>query len=161
MLFHVDEITQPVGHSTSGSHERYKSEGRLKWEQDFDCLVKMKAWLIERAVSTNEELDKIEQDAFEEAKAAQKQAWDQLMSVLREERDDLIQLIEAKSCVCSGVSNEGRIKELLNDLKNTYSLNRKEILSTARKILRNICFSCDLPNSSKSKLQKWIALKFS
>ncbi len=156
ILFHVDEVTQPVGHSTSGSHERYKSAERLQWEKDFDCLSKMKAWIIERCIANSDELDQIEKDTFEAAKAAQKQAWNQFMATLNKERDGLINLIEAKSCICSG-SNDKRIKTLVTELKNVYSLNRKEILSTARKILRHICHTCEKPDSLKTNLQRWIA----
>ncbi|WP_075591113.1 alpha-ketoacid dehydrogenase subunit alpha/beta [Labilibacter marinus] len=156
VLFHVDEITQPVGHSTSGSHERYKSEERLQWEIDFDCLLKMKAWMIERGIATSEECGQIEKNASEEAKDAQKKAWKQFIGTLNKERDSLIHLIESKSCICSGI-NDNKIKNLINGLRSAYSLNRKEILSTARKILRHICHTCAKPDSLKENLQRWIS----
>ena len=59
-IFHIYEVTQPLGHSTSGSHERYKSKERLQWEKDYDCIAQMKRWMIEKGISSNEELDKIE-----------------------------------------------------------------------------------------------------
>ncbi len=155
VLFHVEEVTQPVGHSTSGSHERYKSEERLQWEKDFDCLLKMREWIIERALANAEELDEIEQSALQEVKEAQKMALKQFDGTLLSERDSLIGLIEGKDCVCSSV-NDGRIEELIHQLKNAYTLNRKEILSTARKILRHICNTCNRPDSLKNKLQRWI-----
>ncbi len=156
VLFHVEEVTQPVGHSTSGSHERYKSKERLQWEKDFDCLLKMREWIIERALANAEELDEIEQSALQEVKEAQKMALKQFDGTLLSERDSLIGLIEGKDCVCSG-ANDGTIKELIHQLKNAYTLNRKEILSTARKILRHICNTCNRPDSLKNKLQRWIA----
>ena len=156
VLFHVEEVTQPVGHSTSGSHERYKSEERLKWEKDFDCLSKMREWIIERSIASVEELDQIEKDALTEAKEAQSQAWKQRIKTLEHERDSLIQLIEQKNCICTSIKDD-KIKELISQLKNAYSLNRKEILSTARKILRHICNTCSKPDSLKDRLQKWIA----
>lgn len=155
VLFHVDEMTQPVGHSTSGSHERYKSAERLQWEKDFDCLFKMKEWMIERSLATDEDCEEIEKKSFIEAQEAQKKAWQQFTAPLQKERDGLIKLIEAKSCVCSRVNNE-KIEELISNLKNVYALNRKEILSTARKILRNICHTCQKDNSLKQRLQKWV-----
>jgi len=155
VLFHVEELTQPIGHSTSGSHERYKSEQRLQWEQDFDCLKKMREWVIERALANEEELDEIEKDALQEAKEAQKQAWTNFISEIKRERESLIQVINEKSCVCNG-NNDAKIQELVNNLKNTYALNRKEILSTARKILRHICNTCAKPDSLKQRLQAWI-----
>jgi pyruvate/2-oxoglutarate/acetoin dehydrogenase E1 component/TPP-dependent pyruvate/acetoin dehydrogenase alpha subunit len=156
VMFHVDELTQPIGHSTSGSHERYKSEERLKWEKDFDCLLKMREWIIERTLANAEELDQIEKEALEEAKTAQKNAWNQFLSTIKKERDDLLAVIEQKSCVCNEI-NDGKIKELVHNLNNAYQLNRKEILSTARKMLRHICTSCDKPGSLKEALQQWIA----
>ncbi len=156
VLFHVEEITQPLGHSTSGSHERYKSDERLKWEKDFDCLKKMREWILERTLASVEELDHIEKDALRQAKDAQNQAWNQRIKTLTSERDSLLQLIENKTCICTGSKDE-KINHLVNQLKNAYSLNRKEILSTARKILRHMCNTCSNPNSLKSSLQKWIA----
>ncbi|MFN6039887.1 MAG: thiamine pyrophosphate-dependent dehydrogenase E1 component subunit alpha, partial [Bacteroidota bacterium] len=65
VLVHVEEVTQPQGHSTSGSHERYKSKERLEWEKEFDPVKKMKEWIIQNVLATNEECDKIEEDAKE------------------------------------------------------------------------------------------------
>ncbi|MCW3805000.1 alpha-ketoacid dehydrogenase subunit alpha/beta [Plebeiibacterium marinum] len=156
VLFHIEELTQPIGHSTSGSHERYKSEERLQWEKEFDCLKKMREWIIERNLANDGELNAIEQEALVEARMAQKTAWEQFNAPLKTERDSLIKLIEQKTCICAG-SNNNKINDLINDLKSAYTLNRKEILSTARKILRHICSSCAKPDSLKSVLQKWIA----
>ncbi|MGZ3778462.1 MAG: thiamine pyrophosphate-dependent dehydrogenase E1 component subunit alpha, partial [Mucilaginibacter sp.] len=63
VLIHVTEMTQPQGHSTSGSHERYKSKERLAWENEHDCLLQMRKWMIESAVSTEEEMDELEATA--------------------------------------------------------------------------------------------------
>ncbi len=156
VLFHVEELTQPIGHSTSGSHERYKSEGRLKWEKDYDCLQKMREWIIERSIANSEELDAIEADAFEEVKEAKKKAWKQFVSTLNNERDSLLAVVENRGCICSG-TNGDVIDQYLKDLKQVMILNRKEILSTARKILRHICNTCSKPDSLKTNLQKWIA----
>ncbi len=155
VMFHVEELTQPVGHSTSGSHERYKSEERLKWEKDFDCLKKMKEWITERSLASNDELDEIEKEALKQAKEAQAQAWKQRMKTMESERDSLIKLIEQKTCICSGINDE-KITNLVSQLKNAYTLSRKEILSTARKILRHVCNTCSKPDSLKSQLQQWV-----
>ncbi len=156
VLFHVEELTQPIGHSTSGSHERYKSKERLEWEKEYDCLLKMREWLIERSLASEKELDQIEEDAHQEVKDAKKQAWKQFIATLKEERDSLLGIVEQRLCVCTG--NNGKyIDKLVKELKNTLLLNRKEILSTARKILRHICNSCNNPNSLKFSLQRWIA----
>ncbi len=156
VMFHVEELTQPIGHSTSGSHERYKSEQRLTWEKEFDCLKKMREWIIERSLATNKELNEIENEALKQAKEAQSKAWDQRMKTVEAERDSLIQIIEQKTCACS-LSKDDEIKDLISQLKNAYTLNRREILSTARKILRHVCNTCSIPDSLKDQLQKWIA----
>ena len=63
VIVHVNELTQPLGHSTSGSHERYKSEKRLKWEKDYDCIKKMRQWILDNNIISSKDLDKIEDDA--------------------------------------------------------------------------------------------------
>ena len=75
-IFHVEEITQPQGHSTSGSHERYKDAERLLWEREWDCLVQMKHWIIENELGTADELTAIENEAAQEVKASRKSAWE-------------------------------------------------------------------------------------
>jgi pyruvate/2-oxoglutarate/acetoin dehydrogenase E1 component len=116
----------------------------------------MREWILNRAIANAAELDQIEKDTLNEAKTAQKQTLQQFNRTLAAERESLIGLIEQKSCTCSDDKDE-RINELITQLKNVYLLNRKEILSTARKILRHICNTCAKPNSLKENLQRWIA----
>ncbi len=155
VLFHVEELTQPIGHSTSGSHERYKSEDRLVWEKEYDCLKKMREWIIERDLAGEEELAELEAKALQEVKEAKKKAWKQVSTTLKEERDGLIAIVKNKSCVCADSKDE-EIQQLVKDLKSALTLTRKEILSTARKILRYYCVACN-SNGLKGSLQKWIA----
>ncbi len=75
-LVHVIDLTQPQGHSTSGSHERYKSPERLKWEEEFDCIRKMRAWMIEQRIVSEPELVAIEQDDYAAVEAIRKHAWE-------------------------------------------------------------------------------------
>ena len=82
-LFHIREMTQPQGHSTSGSHERYKSKERLAWEEEFDCIRKMREWLIATAVATTEELDAIEAESKKRVSEARKRAWDSHIGSIR------------------------------------------------------------------------------
>ena len=155
VLFHVDELTQPVGHSTSGLHERFKSAERLQWEKEFDCLLKMKEWMIERTIATADDCEDIEKETLIEAQEAQEKAWKQYKANLNTERDGLIELIEAKPCICAK-NDEEQITELISDLKDVYALNREEILSTARKILRQRCNICQKEDNFKHRLQKWV-----
>ena len=90
-LFHVEEVTQPQGHSTSGSHERYKSPERLAWEKEYDCLVRMKQWLIGMALATPEELENIEKEALSAARTAQKEALEAFRSGVQEELNQALQ----------------------------------------------------------------------
>ncbi len=156
VLFHVEELTQPIGHSTSGSHERYKSKERLEWEQEYDCLLKMREWIIERGLADDKELIDLENQALRDVKEAKKSAWKQVNGTLENERNVLINIVETKSCVCSG-SHEDKITKLIRELKSALPLTRKEILSTARKMLRHYCAVCGTAGSMKEKLQQWIA----
>lgn len=85
ILFHVNELTQPQGHSTSGSHERYKSEERLEWERDKDCLKQMRSWILENALTDEETLSRIQDDARQNVKNARDDAWHEYLAPLREQ----------------------------------------------------------------------------
>ena len=85
VLVHVTEMTQPQGHSTSGSHERYKSKERLQWEQDYDCIATMRRWIEENGLAGAEELDSIENEAMSAVKTAQKEAWTEFLSSIKSE----------------------------------------------------------------------------
>ncbi len=155
VLFHVDELTQPAGHSTSGSHERYKSEERLAWEQEYDGLNQMKKWLIDSSLASAEELESVEVKARDDARQAQKEAYQVFIQALISERDELVTLVRDKGCHCGDV-NQAAVDKLINDLMATYALGRKEIMSTARKVLRNYCSACEKSDGLKMRLQKWV-----
>lgn len=93
-LFHVEEITQPQGHSTSGSHERYKSAERLTWEKEWDCIRQMKNWLIENALAEEEELDEIEKRAAVFVKESRQSAWDKYAAPIKQMVADAVALLE-------------------------------------------------------------------
>jgi 2-oxoisovalerate dehydrogenase E1 component len=93
-------MTQPQGHSTSGSHERYKSEERLQWEVEFDCLAKMREWIIEQRIATEGELDQIERNGRKLAENFRTKAWKAFTFPIYQERQqvaDLIKEMEAES----------------------------------------------------------------
>jgi 2-oxoisovalerate dehydrogenase E1 component len=156
VLFHIDEVTQPQGHSTSGSHERYKSEERLKWEEEFDPIKKMKEWIIESGISNSEELDKIAAEAEEEAKEARKKGWDMFQNPIKVERDALVKIINDRKCRCTEESKEESVDNFTEDLKKVISPIRKDNFVTARKILRNICESCLKSDNLKEELHGWL-----
>ena len=155
VLFHVDELTQPLGHSTSGSQERYKSVERLEWEKENDCIVKMREWILESNLAKESELDDVESEALQIVKKAQKEAFKEYIATLENERNQLLEIVRLKSCICN-VKNQEFIDREINTLKNVLTLNRKDILSAARKIVRHVCSACDKKGGLKSDLKIWI-----
>ena len=148
VLIHVTELTQPQGHSTSGSHERYKNEERLAWEAEFDCLKQMTKWLIENGFSTEEELDAISNQAKNEVLEGKKAAWNAFVSPLKEEQTQLVSLLRE---IAKTSQSSSYIDQLTNELVSIKEPIRKDILSTARKILRKLG-----SDTEKNTLSKWI-----
>lgn len=97
VIVHVDELTQPQGHSTSGSHERYKSAERLQWEKDFDCIKKMKEWIIESGVADEKEVEQVEKEAKKSAKNARKRAWDDFIGAVKADLKDVSDMVSSLS----------------------------------------------------------------
>jgi pyruvate/2-oxoglutarate/acetoin dehydrogenase E1 component/TPP-dependent pyruvate/acetoin dehydrogenase alpha subunit len=149
VLIHVQELTQPQGHSTSGSHERYKNAERLEWESNFDCLRQMKLWMIATNIASTEELDAIDETTKKEVLEGKKAAWSAFVNPIKEEQKELIGLLE-------NIANESNskifIEQYSTDLKAIKEPIRKEILTTARKVLRMI-----VNENGREKLAKWIA----
>jgi len=156
VLFHIEEVTQPQGHSTSGSHERYKNEERLKWEEEFDPLKKMREWILESGIATSEELDKLVDDADEEVKESRKKGWEMFQNPIKIERDALVKIINDRTCVCTEKIKENSIESYTDDLKTVLHPIRKDNFVAARKILRNVCGSCKKSDSLKEELQGWL-----
>ena len=138
VLVHVKEVNQPQGHSTSGSHERYKSEERLKWEEDFDCINKFKEWITSfnadgRTLATVEELEAIQKETKKEVRDAKNGAWKAFTDVLKQDATAALSLIRA---LAEESSNGVFISKLADDLEKAMDPIRKDILSAARKALR-------------------------
>jgi pyruvate/2-oxoglutarate/acetoin dehydrogenase E1 component/TPP-dependent pyruvate/acetoin dehydrogenase alpha subunit len=148
VLIHVNELTQPQGHSSSGSHERYKDSNRLAWEKDFDCLRQMKLWMIAINVASPEEIEAIDLQAKKDVFEAKKAAWSAFIEPIVEEQIELVSLLQ-KIAVAS--KNKERILKLIADLNSIKSPLKKEILVTARKVLRLV-----LNETSKEELALWI-----
>jgi pyruvate/2-oxoglutarate/acetoin dehydrogenase E1 component/TPP-dependent pyruvate/acetoin dehydrogenase alpha subunit len=156
VLFHVDEVAQPLGHSTSGSHERYKSEERLRWENECDPIGKMREWILGNAIATVEELDAIEQDTENEAREAKKTAWEMFQTPIKIERDALVSIIEERKCRCAETAKESDVEEIVADLKKVLTPIRKDNFMAARKILRNVCGTCPKADSLREEMQGWL-----
>lgn len=155
VLFHVTEMTQPLGHSTSGSHERYKTAERLAWEAEYDCISRMKGWILEQGIATGSELEELEQDVLEEVSAARAKAWENYQAAIRDERAGLIAIIENKSCTCR-LENKDKIQLFTSNLKNIHNPIRKDNISMAKKILRHVCNNCTQRESLRNNLIQWI-----
>lgn len=133
VLIHVTEMTQPQGHSTSGSHERYKSKDRLAWENEHDCLRKMRAWMIESAIATEEELNELEAAAKKHVRERQREAWADLSGEIETEQSQVTALI-GKMAEQSIHGEE--LHEILLSLKATIDPGRKDVIGAGRKALR-------------------------
>lgn len=131
-IFHVREMTQPQGHSTSGSHERYKSKERLAWETEFDCLTKMREWIIKSAIALPEELDTLENEAKQEARDARVAAWKHYSEAIIAERRELISLINQLAQETSSQEVAAVAKELIDFMGPI----RRDLIHFAKKALR-------------------------
>ena len=150
VLIHVTELTQPQGHSTSGSHERYKNAERLEWENNHDCNAKMREWIIESGIATNEALVEIERTAKRNVRDAKKNAWNTFLRPIKKEQLEIVNILKQ---VASKSTNRVFISKLASDLEGITEPTRKDILSTARKTLR---LTLGETNTEKTTLANWI-----
>ncbi len=127
-LFHVEEVTQPQGHSTSGSHERYKSQERLDWEKDWDCIKKMREWLIETGLANNEELTAIEATAKIYVRECKELAWDKYHAPIKIMSASAVSLI--REMVVNDMEKYNHLQKLANDLENNREPLRRDVLRT-------------------------------
>ncbi|MEW5846270.1 MAG: thiamine pyrophosphate-dependent enzyme [Bacteroidota bacterium] len=155
VLFHITEITQPQGHSTSGSHERYKSPERLQWEKDFDCNTRFRNWIISEGYATEAELNEIETKAQTDAKAARDKAWADYTNPIKKERDELIKIIDNRSCFCKREHTD-KVGEITEQLKAIPNPIRKDNISAAKRILRHVCSDCSIREKLQADLTAWI-----
>ena len=128
VLVHVEDVTQPQGHSTSGSHERYKSKERLQWELDFDCIKKMREWILTNIIASEEELIAIENEAKETVKSAKNKAWANYLEPIKKEISQVTLIFES--------INDKDVLVLKNDLLGILEPNRRDIHSSVKQALR-------------------------
>lgn len=150
VLFHIQEVTQPQGHSTSGSHERYKSKERLAWEEEYDCIHKFREWILNSAIATSDELDLIEKDAKKAANDAKKAAWDHHINAIKSELQQAAALIDALA-----VSSPNRtfIELTSSQLRGIAEPERKDISIAVKKALR---FVREEDHSERDRLIQWL-----
>ena len=150
VLIHVQELTQPQGHSTSGSHERYKSAERLEWERDHDCNVRFRAWLIDNEFATEEELAAVENGIKKQVRDGKKAAWNAYLDPIIEKRNEAVALMEALAVASiNGVF----MTPLVNALKEIKEPNLKNVFETARALLR---FAIKEHSAAVRDLQTWL-----
>jgi pyruvate/2-oxoglutarate/acetoin dehydrogenase E1 component/TPP-dependent pyruvate/acetoin dehydrogenase alpha subunit len=131
-LFHIIEVTQPQGHSTSGSHERYKDASRLQWEKDFDCVKKMREWILESAIATEQELELIHEAAKRHVSESKNAAWRKFIEPLKLEINEALELIN-KTGEESGDADYTSI--VAGQLQSAIDPVRRDILKAAKKVL--------------------------
>ncbi|PZX92075.1 transketolase [Flavobacterium aquariorum] len=148
VLIHVDQLTQPQGHSSSGSHERYKNAARLAWEKDFDCIRQMKLWMIAINIASPEEIEAIDLEVKKEVFEGKKAAWNAFIGPIVEEQNELVAILE-RIAVTSDKKEE--ILRNAATLKSIKSPLKKEIMVVARKTLRLI-----INEEDKLELSSWI-----
>ncbi|HNY03309.1 MAG TPA: thiamine pyrophosphate-dependent enzyme, partial [Bacteroidales bacterium] len=153
VVFHVTELTQPQGHSTSGSHERYKSPERLAWERDHDCIPRMRQWILNEQLASAEELDAIEAEAVKTARAARDRGWKAFIAPFRAEREHLVSVVKATHCPCK---KQARIDKIVADLEAIAEPIRRDIISAAKRIMRDVCTTCSMKKPMKADLEAWM-----
>ncbi|MGB0869524.1 MAG: alpha-ketoacid dehydrogenase subunit alpha/beta [Flavobacteriales bacterium] len=153
VLVHIKEVTQPQGHSTSGSHERYKSAERLQWEKDFDCVIQMRKFILEIELAEEHELASIEKEAVEHVKQAKRQAWDAYLNDIKQEQVEAVQLLNE---VAEKSPNKIFIQPIVSKLEKDKEPIRKLIFESIKAVLR-IVRSED--TQEIKNLKKWLALE--
>jgi pyruvate/2-oxoglutarate/acetoin dehydrogenase E1 component/TPP-dependent pyruvate/acetoin dehydrogenase alpha subunit len=151
VLIHVNEMTQPQGHSTSGSHERYKSKERLAWEEEHDCLLQMRKWMIASAVATGAEMDELETTAKKYVRECQRSVWNQLGEEIKTELNEAAQLIEE---LAKDVPAKDRLLTIVSGLRECSDPGRKDVFTAVRKALR---LTVKDNSSAKQVLINWLS----
>ena len=151
VLVHVEEVTQPQGHSTSGSHERYKSKERLQWESDFDGIKKLREWILSNKLATENELNEIEENSKKVVREAKSAAWTAYLNPIKAELKEVSTLMDN---IAAQSSNAVFISKIKNDLYSILEPIRKDIIVAAKSVLR---LTRNENISSKKQLVEWIS----
>ncbi len=149
VIIHVVELTQPQGHSTSGSHERYKSSERLQWEAEHDGIVKMRRWILENNLADEETLNQIEEEALQKAKQAAKKAWRDFTDPFKTAKKDLVKIFAE---ILKNTSRKKEVEKLALELAKNKEPKRRDLLASARKIL---LLTSGENYPAREQLKKW------
>jgi pyruvate/2-oxoglutarate/acetoin dehydrogenase E1 component/TPP-dependent pyruvate/acetoin dehydrogenase alpha subunit len=156
-LFHVEEVTQPQGHSTSGSHERYKTTDRLQWEREWDCIKKMKEWIIENNLADEEQLSTIERETKEFARNEKNEAWKEFELPIKEQ---VTEVIAALQQAAASSPNKEEVEQVINELNKLREPNRRDVMSALYKGI-SVAGVSSAANELYKKLQKENEILFS
>ena len=151
VLVHIVELTQPQGHSTSGSHERYKSKKRLEWEKEYDCILQFKKWILENNWANEEELEEVHKNTKKIVREAKNSAWKNYITPLKKELSEVLGMIDA---IASKSRSRTFIKKYRDELTGQMDIYRNYMISTAKKVLRLVRFE-DIPEE-KQRLADWL-----
>ena len=151
VLVHVIELTQPQGHSTSGSHERYKSKKRLEWEKEYDCTIQFKKWILDNNWANETELEEVHKNTKKSVRDAKNNAWKNYITPLKEELSEVLGMIDA---IASKSRGRTFIKKYRDELTGQMDIYRNYMISAAKKVLRLVRFE-DIPEE-KQRLADWL-----
>ncbi|MDC3329645.1 thiamine pyrophosphate-dependent enzyme [Flavobacteriaceae bacterium] len=155
VLIHVTELTQPLGHSSSGSHERYKSKARLTWEKEYDCNLKMREWIIQEGLATETELENLENKIISEVRTQRREAWNAYQAPILKEKEKLIAF---ESVLKSETHNDPKVQLIYSQLEQNKELGYKDLISAGRKI--NLLLAKH-PQASVSAFKTWYKTLYS
>ena len=155
ILIHVTELTQPLGHSSSGSHERYKSKARLTWEKEYDCNLKMREWIIQEGLATETELENLENKIISEVRTQRREAWNAYQAPILKEKEKLISF---ESALKSETHNDPKVQLIYSQLEQNEELGYKDLISAGRKI--NLLLAKH-PQASVSAFKTWYETLYS
>lgn len=148
-IIHVVEMTQPLGHSTSGSHERYKPKERLRWEEEFDPILKMREWMMKQGIAAAEELDRFEAEDRHHVREAQRGAWEAYRAPILEERESFVELAEA---VARQSAHAEELRKITSELQRLQAPLRRDIMRAA---LDAMVVVRDQPSEAAGQLARW------
>src|SRR5262249_44830408 len=134
-IVHVTGLTQPQGHSTSGSHKRYKTAERLAWEEEFDGLRKMRQWMLEQGIATAAEIEAPEKDAVRRVRAAQESAWQAFAGPVEEERSFVLAVTDELARAVSRPEQREEIEAVSQELRKVQAPQRRDVMAALHNVL--------------------------
>ena len=150
VMVHVTELTQPLGHSSSGSHERYKSKERLEWEKEYDCNLKMREWILKDGLAKEAELIKMEEEALKEVRAAKRVSWEAYQAPIFKQKAKLLSYLPSLK---KETHNDPKIQIIFSKLEKVLELGFKDIISAARQIKMVLAKH---PNAKLQGFEQWL-----